>query len=282
MSRAIRGPAPYLLIFMALFIAGCNLPAGGLSFLASPTPTATLTHTPTLTFTPSPTFTPTFTSSPTPTYTPTDTPSPTFTPTDTPTPTNTSTNTPTFTPSNTPTETPTPTPEAAMVTAEQNVNCRWGPGSVYLWAALLPEGGKAKVDGRNYPSTWLWVQIEGYDYHCWVAASAVVFHGDMDSVPRVPTDPPANPNVPPPTGVQATRNNNKVTVSWSPAPPAVDLHYLIKGNTCNGQYIIEWVDTTTNTAYTMTDEKTCGGTSSVKIFVVNKLGYSTPVKIDLP
>lgn len=48
------------------------------SFLASPTPTATLTPTPTLTFTPSPTLTPTDTPTPTP-IPPTETPAPTAT-----------------------------------------------------------------------------------------------------------------------------------------------------------------------------------------------------------
>jgi len=153
---------------------------------------------------------------------------------------------------------------------------------VYLFSALLTEGSSARVEGRNYASTWLWVQIEGFAYRCWLAASAVVIRGDINTVPTVPTDPPNNPSVPPPTGVTATRNKNKVTITWNPAPPAVDLHYLVQTQTCNGQYVIEWVDTTTNSAYTVEDKTTCNETSSGKVFTVNKLGYSTGVKIPWP
>jgi hypothetical protein len=124
--------------------------------------------------------------------------------------------------------------------------------------------------------------MEDIAYHCWVAASAVVVTGDLESVPSVPTGPPINTNVPPPTGVGATRNGNKVTITWNAAAPAVDLHYLIQAETCNGQYVIETIDTTTNTSYTIQDEQGCSGTSKAQMHVVNKTGYSSPVSVPWP
>jgi len=138
------------------------------------------------------------------------------------------------------------------------------------------------VDGRDYAANWLWIQMEGFDYHCWVATSAVIVNGDLDSVPYGPMDPPITSSVAPATGVGSVRDGDNVIVAWSPAPSAVDLHYLIKANICNGQFVIEWIDVTTKTSYTLQDKSGCSGTSSAKLFVVNKLGYSSPVQVPWP
>jgi hypothetical protein len=204
------------------------------------------------------------------------TPSLTPTASDTPFPTSTSTST------DIPTITPSVTPETATANAEQNVNCRWGASPAYLNAGLFQDGATARIDGRNYPATWLWIQMEGFTYHCWVAASADVVTGDLGSVPSVPTGPPINTNVPAPSGVGATRNGNKVTITWNAAAPAVDLHYLIRAGTCDGQYVIETIDTTTNTSYTIQDKQGCSGTSKAQVHVVNKTGYSSPVSVPWP
>ena len=267
--KCLWGLSPVLLVVV---LGACNLPGGN---IFSP---ATATHTPTMTFTssitPSLTPSPTATSIPTQTFTPTSTftliPSATPTPTDTPLPTDT------------PTITPTSTPETATASAQGNVNCRWGPNTVYLVAGLFRDGATAQVDGRDYAANWLWIQMEGFAYRCWVAASAVVVTGDLDSVPNVPTDPPINSAVPSATGVGATRDGGKVVVTWNAAPQAVDLHYLIKANICNGQFVLEWIDVTTKTAYTLQDKTDCSGNSSAKLFVVNKLGYSSPVQVPWP
>jgi uncharacterized protein YraI len=211
-----------------------------------------------------------------PTQTLTLTPSLTPTASEIPSPTSTATST------DIPTITPTPTPETAAANAEQNVNCRWGPSSVYLNAGLFEDGATARIDGRNYAATWLWIQMDDLTYHCWVAASAIVVTGDLGSVPGVPTGPPINTNVPPPTGVGATRNGNNVTITWNAAAPAVDLHYMIRAATCDGQYVIETIDTTTNTSYTIQDKQGCSGTSKAQMHVVNKTGYSSPVSVPWP
>lgn len=276
---------PGVIVIVLLVVLGaCNMPAGRLPFFA------TATHTPTLTFAPSQTssVTPTLTASSTPTFTSTFTPTHTVTPSDTPIPSDTSkpTDTPTRTDTPLPTETPTlissPTLEAASVSTEQNVNCRWGPNSVYLVAGLFREGAVAQLDGRDWAGNWLWIQMEGFSYHCWVAASAVIVQGDLDSVKKLPGDPPINSSVPSPSGISAVRDGNKVIVSWNPAPSAVDLHYLIRANICNGQYVLEWIDVTTNTVYTLQDKQGCSGTSSARLHVVNKTGYSAPVSVPWP
>lgn len=251
---------------VALFMAleGCNLPA------ASAPPPPTDTGIPMATSTPSPI----------PTSTPTATASPTATDTASPSPTPTATDTPA--PTDTPTITLTSTPEQVTATALENANCRWGPDAAYLYAAGFSKGEAARVDGKNYARTWLWIQLEGYPFHCWVVASAAAISGNLDQVPPGPNDPPVNPSVPSASGVHAGRSGATVTVTWSPAAPAVDLHYLVQARVCNGQYLLEVINTTTGTSYGIQDKEGCSADSSAKLFVVNKLGYSAPVSVPWP
>ncbi|MFQ5944364.1 MAG: hypothetical protein ACE5JF_12510, partial [Anaerolineales bacterium] len=85
-----------------------------------------------------------------------------------------------------------------------------------------------------------------------------------------------------PTGVSANRSGSSVTISWSPAAPAVELGYLIEARICTGGYQFDVAYTTTNTSYTVTDESGCGADSYGKVRVQNKLGYSTAVNIPWP
>ena len=258
------------LVFLVVVLDACNMPV---SDILSP---ATATSTPTISYTSS--VTPSIT--PSPTATRTSTPTSTFTliPSDTSTPTPSETPLPT----DTPTITPTSTPETATASAEGNINCRWGPNAVYLVAGIFREGATAQVDGIDYGANWLWIQMDDFAYHCWVATSAVTVNGNLGSVSFGPMDPPITSSVSSATGVGATRDGDKVIVTWSAAAPAVDLHYLIKANICNGQYVLEWINVTTNTAYTLQDKTNCSGNSSAKIFVVNKLGYASPVQVPWP
>ena len=264
--KAVSWIARTYLAFLGLvMLMGCNMPQP-----------ETASSTPTLT--PAPEIAPSLTSTKDPTSTPTEIPTSTFTLTPSATPTNTITSTPT----KIPTGTFTATPEGVAVSAEQNVNCRWGPNVAYLNAGLLPAGASAAIDGRDYAATWLWIQMEGIAYHCWVAASAVLLQGDVDSVPRVSIDPPINNAVPSASGVSASRNGSKVTITWSPSSPAVDLHYLVRANLCNGQYVIETIISTQNSAVTVQDKIDCPGSSSAQLFVVNKTGYAAPVTVPWP
>lgn len=221
---------------------------------------------------------------PTPSDTPTATPTETRTPIPTDTPTQTQTPSPSVTPSpaGTATLAPTPTSQVVMATGLESANCRWGPDPVYLYATSFAEGESARVDGRNSSNTWLWLQVEGYQFHCWVIASAVTVDGELDSVPRVSTDPPVNPSVPSVSGVHATRSGNTVTITWNPSPASVDQHYLVRATVCNGTSTVGVIDTTTGTSYSLQDKSGCSRDSSARVWGVNKLGYASPVSVPWP
>ena len=228
---------------------------------------------------PSPTSAP-----PTETIVPSATPSPTIepsaTPTASPSPSPTITETPT--PEFSPTPSATATPEAAIATALGSINCRYGPDKQYLYAWGLSEGDTAEVKGKNATGAWLWVIPHDTIWTCWITASAVELNADIDSIGVVYPTLLTNSAVAPPTGVNAQRNGDKVTISWDPASPAIDLGYLIEARICLGAYPWDMVFSTTNTAYTITDPTTCSPDSYGTLRVFNKLGYSTTVTIPWP
>jgi hypothetical protein len=151
-----------------------------------------------------------------------------------------------------------------------------------LYAWLLSDGDTAQLDGRNYAGTWLWVLPHDTDWHCWVSASFVIASVDITAVPVVYPSIYVNPSVPSPTSVKASRSDSSVTVSWNPAPPYVDLGYLIEARICNGTYLLDVFYSTANTSYTLSDKSGCSGDSYGQVRVFNKLGYSAPVKIPWP
>lgn len=261
---ATRSNSWLLGTLLALLIAGCSSVAPATETptatdvppTETPTQTATATHTPTSTLTPSPTITPTATITPTPSFTPT------------------------LTQTATATETPTlPPPE---ITADGNLNCRYGPDSAYLYAWGVDEGRTATLDGRNYNSTWLWVQPWDATFHCWVTASAATANVELSTVPVVYPPLFTNSSIAPAKGVGASRSGSSVTISWSAAPPAVELGYLIEARICSGGFPIDVAVATTNTSYTLTDQTSCSADSYGQVRVQNKLGYSNAVSIPWP
>ncbi|TET84395.1 MAG: hypothetical protein E3J37_03790, partial [Anaerolineales bacterium] len=124
------------------------------------------------------------------------------------------------------------------------MNCRYGPNKAYMYAWGLSEGDTALLYGRNYAGTWLWVQPHDTDWKCWVAASTVTASVEIDSLQVAYFQLYVNPSVPAPTGVGASRSNDNVTISWSAAPPAVGLGYLIEARVCTGTYLIDVVYST--------------------------------------
>jgi len=242
------------------------LPSACSAVLPQPTPTPPPTETPTLR------PTDTATSIPTDTPTPTESPTPSLSPTASDTPT----------PEASPTPTETPTPEPLTITANGSVNCRYGPSQAYLYAWGLSEGDNAVVKGKDANATWLWVQPHDTTWNCWVSTSAVTLNGDLAAVKVVYPQLLTNPAVGPPSGVNATRNGDNVTVTWSAAAPAVDLGYLIEARICLGAYLWDVYYSTTNTSYTIKDPPTCSGESYAQLRVFNKLGYSTAAKIPWP
>jgi len=205
---------------------------------------------------------------------------PSATLTSSPSPSPTITETPT--PEVSPTPSATATPEAAIATALGSINCRYGPDKQYLYAWGLSEGDTAEIKGKNATGAWLWVTPHDTIWNCWITASAVELNVDIDSIAVIYPILLTHPEVAPPSGVNAQRNSDKVTVSWNPAPPSVDLGYLIEARICLGAYVWDMVFSTTNTTYTITDPKTCSTSSYGTLRVFNKLGYSTTVKIPWP
>lgn len=237
------------------------------------------------------------TQTPTATVTGTSVPTGTATATATRTATHTTqpTSTPTFPPTDTPTITPSPTYEYPTVTVLMQANCRYGPGTAYLYSWGLYPGDTAVVHGRNSNGTWLWIKPDNLNRHCWMAASVAEVHGDIfipfpgtpgtgagsgTSLPPLPYTTFAGP----PGNVQAFRDGDQVTVTWDEVPLSDDKRrgYLLEATVCqNGE--LTWLAVQTYaTAYTFTDESTCDGESGALLYTAEKHGYSDPVSVPWP
>jgi len=221
------------------------------------------------------------TAEPVPTDTETACPSPTSSATLTPTSSQTETPSQTPTPSDTATPTISPTPEPPAVRGLMDANCRYGPGTVYLYRSTFYEGDTALVDGRNYHGTWLWIKPEGADSHCWISSVTVEASVPVDSIPAVYPPLPTNDSVAGPTGVDKSRSGNSVTISWNPAAPSVDLAYLVEARVCQNGHTVEVIETTTSTSMTLQDQKDCDGDFYADVRVQNKLGYSHAVRVSM-
>ena len=250
-------------VVAAMLLGACSADAIAAVF-ASPTPTAT--QTPTRTRTPTPTAT--------------DTPTPSHTPTVTHTPTITSTLTPTATA----TITPSPTFDFPDGTALMQANCRYGPGTAYLFAAGLYPGDHVEIHNRNTTGTWLWVKPDAVHYHCWVAASVLEITGDVFSVVEYYPPLPHSTLYGPPTNVYAVRQGSEVLITWDEVwmTEDDDRGYLIEASICQGGRLIFFAAQTDGTSYTLTDESGCGSASSGWLYAVEKHGYTDPVAIPWP
>lgn len=257
----------WLLPAMILIITGCNR-------LPSP-PITNPSNTPWISPTSSPSHTPS------PTVTATQTSSPTFTPE----PTLTNTLRPTAT--STPTITSTSTLAVPSLMVNQQAHCRYGPGKAYLHAADLYEGDFAVIDGKSASGSWLWIMPEDIQYHCWVSKSVVDVQGDLVDVPVVATILPMSvANLyKPPESVWAERKKDQVIIFWSDVWMTVDddRGYLIEAYVCQNSarvFIALWTE---KNKMEITDEnKGCSGSSSGKLYAVEKHGYLEPLEIPWP
>ncbi|MEJ2265974.1 MAG: hypothetical protein P8X95_21210 [Anaerolineales bacterium] len=222
----------------------------------------------------------TSTSSPAPSPSPTRTPTQTLTPTLTPTPSETPTPTLTFTP----TITPTPTFDFPDVIVQMQANCRYGPGTAYLYAHGLFEGDHGIVHGRNYSGSWLWIKPDNLDWHCWVSNAVVEVDGDVHTVVTVQRKLPHSTLYGPPKEVNADRNGDRVIVSWEPVwmTEDDDRGYLIEATTCQGGNLVWSAVHTDDNSFEFSDESNCSGESGGLLYTVEKHGYTDPVKIPWP
>lgn len=162
--------------------------------------------------------------------------------------------------------------------------CRYGPGKAYLYSHELNDGDRADVHGRNYSSTWLWLQPENLERHCWAAASVLTISGDTATVNIVTSRLPYSTLYGPPQQVAAERDGSQVTVTWERVwmTQDDDRGYLIEATVCqNGALIFTPVQTNDN-YYEFLDEGGCSGQSGGRLYTVEKHGYSDPVDIPWP
>ena len=254
------------IILLSILLTACN--SSGAASPIPPTNTAIITASPTLTatYTPTPTFT--------------NTPTLTVTPTITRTATRTRTPTSTLTPS----ITPTPTYSFPTITALMQSNCRYGPGTAYLYAWGMYTGDTGTVWGRNDSGTWLWIQPDNIAYQCWISASVVEIHGDIFTLRVAPVRLPHSTLYGPPSGIITMRDGNSVTVFWQPVDMTEDDNrgYMIEANVCQDGNLVWMAVATMDTTYTFTDETTCSEASNGLLYTVEKHGYTDPVPIPWP
>lgn len=254
---------------LLLLISGCGNLGSGVpnpNPIAAVTGTATSIDLPTATESPSPSLPPTATITHTPTQSPT------------------ATNTLTPTLSLTPTISATPTFDFPDVMVLEQANCRYGPGTAYLYAHGLYEGDHGEVNGRNYSGTWLWIKPDNLDWHCWVAASVVEVQGDINTVIVHRSQLPYSSLYGPPGNVQARRDGEKVAISWQAVWMTDDDYrgYLIEATICQNGNLVSLAVQTDRTVYEFNDQKNCNGASGGRLYSVEKHGYSDPVDIPWP
>lgn len=255
----------YLLVIVAfLFLSACRAQP-----TAIPTVTLTLTNlAPSATLTLAPTVTATLAPSATSTATQTTVPTSTYTPA----------------PTETALPTLTPTSEYPVLNVKMKANCRYGPGTAYLYSHGLYPGEQVEAHGRNYNGNWLWVQPKNLDRHCWAAKSVFENAENTGTLNFVTMKLPFSTDYPPPSNIQAVRDGNTVTVTWDRINfrGDHDRGYLIEANVCQNGNLVFMAVQTNDPTYTFTDETTCSQKSNALLYTAGKHGYSTPDTILWP
>ena len=245
------------LLVLSLSAAACGFPG------VLPAPSATPSPFP-HTATPSYTIAPTATASPTATITPT--------------------------PSKTPWPTSTPTYAILRgVVQPAQVNCRYGPGAMYIYKYGLREGNMLEVIGRNEPGSWILVQAIGGNNPCWMNAELMEIRGDVMTL--APADPHIimawSPYYNSLTGVSAVRDGDQVTISWHPlvlraGDDAEQTPYVVEAWLCQGGQLVFTPFGAYQTQLVVSDEPGCAEPSYVRVMGAEKHGYTPWIKIDLP
>jgi len=217
---------------------------------------------------------------------------PSSTPISTDTPVPTASHTATRKPSKTPIPTTTPTPTITLtptfefpdVIVQMQANCRYGPGTAYLYSSGMYKGDHAEIHGRNYSGSWLWIKPEDLERHCWISASVVAIQGDIFTVKVVRSKLPHATLYGPPQDVSAVRDGDRVIVSWDRVwmTKDDDRGYLIEATVCQNGSLLMIAVHTDDTSYEFTDESGCSGDSGGLLYTVEKHGYTDPVEIAWP
>ncbi len=138
-------------------------------------------------------------------------------------------------PTSQPTDLPTPTPtleDALARPKKELVNCRFGPGTVYIIIGELKENQAGRITGKNSDASWYYIHDPGNpDGFCWVAAEVVDIEGNTDSLPVV--QPPLSSV----TDVTLTIEPNRILVTCDKFPQVV---YMTGQITTNGPGLVTY------------------------------------------
>ena len=217
----------------------------------------------------------------------------------------------------TPTETLTPAAPAAAsgpvtVTADQ-LACRYGPGSPYLYQYGLYKGNEVTLVGRYDTAfgTWVYVKYKDDPRPCWVNPNFLDLGGaDISSLPvyypdQAPlilfTDPTFVPSrFWPPTDVIADRYGNLVQMNWTglvlatgDRESATSPRFLVEAWTCIAGKItftpigvgadFQGKDMSKATfGAQVEDDAGCSEPSHAQVYLAHKDGYVGPVPIPWP
>ncbi len=85
--------------------------------------------------------------------------------------------------------TPEPEPTLPTATLLQNAYCLRGPGTAYDSLAVLLQGVRVEIDGRNAEGTWWYVRVPNSPTRCWVGSRMVITSGDVINLPVIEAPP---------------------------------------------------------------------------------------------
>lgn len=178
----------------------------------------------------------------------------------------------------------TPTPAQPWAAVAVQAHCRYGPGVAYLHSHDLYPGDRSLIDGRNPSGTWLWIQPENLERHCWAATSTLTVYGDIASLNVVTSRLPYSDLYGPPQNVQTAREGTEVTIAWDAIPFTVDddRGYMLELRLCQNGALSTQTFQTYDSSLTVTDELDCDSPSGGTLWGAEKHGYTQPVEIPWP
>ncbi len=141
---------------------------------------------------------------------------------------------------------PTATPvQLTLRVADNLVNCRYGPDTVYALMNELEEGQFARVIGRNENSTWWYIRDpRNPNGRCWVSAAVTKVEGESDDLPIAA--PPAISV----TSISLRTEPERINVACNQFPQTVFFESEI---TTNGPALMTW-RLETSTGYVSAEE----------------------------
>jgi hypothetical protein len=91
------------------------------------------------------------------------------------------------------------TPIATVVwIANQDTNCRSGPGTIFSVVDYIMSGGQVPVEGKNEDDSWFLVRKPDASLSCWVSIGTGKVEGDLSKVPEVSVPTPTSTGTSPP------------------------------------------------------------------------------------